>query len=156
MTPESFHAVQGPSSYRITLFFGPEPVEGVSNVQACVFNVKKRSWKAGTQVSVEVTLEQLERLRHKMRLRNRIEEILTALAPEERQAYEERVGDLFAQAVAWCKLDLRLQAGLTQENQRIPACDFVPELDQCVVSRTEHVAAYILSELDLVPDRSSL
>lgn len=150
MAPESLH---GPSSYRVTLFFGPEPVEGVSDVQACVFNVKKRSWKAGIQVSVEVTQEQLARLRDTMRLTDHIAAGLMTLVPEERPAYQERVFDLFAQAVAWCKLDLCLAAGLIQKNQRIQATDFVPELDQSALNRTEYVTAYILSELDLVPDR---
>ena len=152
MATESFPE---PSSYRVTLFFGPEPVEGPSDIQSCVFNVKKRSWKAGIQVSVEITREQLTHLRDKIRLIDRIAEVLTSLASEERPAYQERMGDLFAQAVAWCKLDLRLRAGLTQESQRIPAADFVPELDQSVVDRAEYVVAYVLTELDLVPDRPS-
>jgi hypothetical protein len=152
MAPESLH---GSSSYRVTLFFGPEPVEEVSDVQACVFNVKKRSWKAGIQVSVEVTQEQLARLRDKMRLTDRMEAVLMGLASDERPAYQERVVDLFAQAVAWCKLDLCLAAGLAQENQRIQATDFVPELDQSAVGRTEYVISYVLTELDLLPDHPS-
>ena len=141
--------------YRVTLFFGPEPVDGESGVQACVFNVKKRSWKAGVQIAVEIGHEQLARLRHKVRLADRIAEVLMTLPPEERPAYENRVEDLFAQTVSWCKLDLRLQAGLTQENQRIRAADLIPELDQSVVVRAEHVVAYVLTELDLVPDHPS-
>lgn len=152
MTIES---ASGPSSYRVTLFFGPEPVEGQSDVEACVFNVKKRSWKAGIQVAVELTHAQLERLRQEMRLADRMSEVIRMLPPEERSAYEGRVGDLFAQAVAWCKLDLRLAAGLTQENQRIPAVDFVPELAKSALARKEYVTAYILSELDLASDQPS-
>jgi hypothetical protein len=143
------------SSYRVTLFFGPEPVEQESGVQACVFNVKKRSWKAGIQISVEIKPEQLARLRHEVQLTDRLAEGLRTLAPDERPAYHERAGDLFAQAVAWCKLDLRLRAGLTQENQRIPASDFVPELDDSVVARAEYVVTYVLTELDIVPDHPS-
>lgn len=143
------------SSYRVTLFFGPEPVEQESGVQACVFNVKKRSWKAGIQISVEIRPEQLARLRHEVQLTDRLAEGLMTLAPEERPAYHERAGDLFAQAVAWCKLDLRLRAGLAQENQRIPASDFVPELDDSVVDRAEYVVTYVLTELDIVPDHPS-
>jgi hypothetical protein len=149
MTPESLY---GPSSYRVTLFFGPELVEGASDVQACVFNVKKRSWKAGVQVTVEITHEQLGRLRQEMRLMDRMSEAMMMLAPDDRPAYQERVGDLFAQAVAWCKLDLGLAAGLAQENQRIPAVDLVPELERSALDRREYVTAYILSELDLVPE----
>lgn len=143
------------SSHRVTLFFGPEPVAGEPDTQACVFNVKKRSWKAGVQVSVEIGTDQLSAIRHKIRLTDRLTQVFTTLAPEERPLYEGRVADLFAQAVSWCKLDLRLQSGLTQENQRIPANELVPELDQTVTARTEYVVAYVLTELDLAPDRPS-
>lgn len=143
------------ASYRVTLFFGPEPVEQESSVQACVFNVKKRSWKAGIQVTVEIGHEQLARLRHEVRLADRLAEVLTALAPNEGPAYHERAGDLFAQAVTWCKLDLCLRAGLTQVNQRIPAADFMLELDQSMVARAEYVVTYVLTELDIAPDHPS-
>lgn len=141
--------------YRVTLFFGPEPVDGESGVQACVFNVKKRSWKAGVQISVEIGHEQLARLRRQVRLADRIAEVLMTLPPEEHSAYHNRVEDLFAQTVCRCKLDLRLQAGLTQENQRIRAGDLMPELDESVVARTEYAIAYVLTELDLAPDHPS-
>jgi len=146
---ESLH---GPSAYRVTLFFGPEPVEGESDIQACVFNVKKRSWKAGIHVSVEVHQTQLSHILHRLRITDRIKEVLTVCEPEERQAHEMRVPDVFAQAVAWCKLDLSLAAGMTPEHQRILATDWVSELEQSAVDRSEYVAAYILSELDIVPD----
>jgi hypothetical protein len=145
----------GSSSYRVTLFFGPEPVHGATDVLACVFNVKKRSWKAGIQVSVEVILEQVARLRHELRLMDRLSEALLAIAPEERSACEQRIEDLFVQAVAWCKLALGMEAGLTQENQGIPAAAFVSELDRLVMDRREDVVAYIVSELDLAIDPSS-
>ena len=143
------------SSYRVTLFFGPEPVEKEAGVQACIFNVKKRSWKAGVQVSVEIGSEQLANLRHEVRLVDRLAEVLVMLSPDERPAYQARAEDLFVQSVTWCKLDLGLRAGLTQENQRISAVDFVSELDRSVVARTEYVIAYIMTELDIVPDHPS-
>ncbi len=143
------------SSHRVTLFFGPEPLQGEPDTQACVFNVKKRSWKAGVQVSVELDTGQLSSIFQKIRLTDRLTQIFTVLAPEERPAYESRVPDLFAQAVSWCKLDLRLQSGLTQENQRIRADELVQELDQLVPARAEYVIAYILTELDLAQDHAS-
>ena len=152
MTPE-----RGPelSSYRVTLFFGPEPVEGKPAVMACVFNVKKRSWKAGIQVSVEIAQAHLARLRQEIRLTDRITEALLLLSPDERPAYHARVDDLFAQAVTWCKLDLCLAAGLAQNNQRIGAGDLVPELNHSVTVRAEYVITYVLTELDLVSNRQS-
>ena len=143
-------------SYRVTFFFGPESVEGQPNVLACVFNVKKRSWKAGIQVSVEMSTDQLLLLRQKMRLADRLAKSLTALDPHEGPHYQERVADFFAQAVCWCKLDLRLQAGLAQKNQRIRADELTIELDQVADNRVDYVLDYILGELDLAPDRSVL
>lgn len=143
------------SSYRVTLFFGPEPVEEEPGVLACVFNVKKRSWKAGIQVSVKIAQTHLARLGQEVRLTDRIAEALTPLGAEERGTLRARADDLFAQAVTWCKLDLCLAAGLAQENQRIPADDLVQELNQSVAVRTEYVITYVLTELDLVHERQS-
>lgn len=151
MVPESNQSVQ---SYRVTFFFGPEPVEGRPNVVACVFNVKKRSWKAGIQVSVEIGIDQLVTLQQKMRLADRLAKSVMALDPQERSHYHERITDCFAQAVCWCKLDLRLQAGMTQETQRIQAHELTMELDHEAGNRIDYVLTYILSELDLSTDRS--
>jgi hypothetical protein len=141
-------------SYRVTFFFGPESVKGQPDVLACVFNVKKRSWKAGIQVSVEMGTDQLSFLREKMRLADRLEKSLMALDPRECPHYQERAAEFFAQAVCWCKLDLKLQAGLTQENQRIRDDELTIELDLEAGNRVDYVLAYILGELDLTPDRS--
>lgn len=141
-------------SYRVTFFFGPEPVEGRTDVLVCVFNVKKRSWKAGIQVSVEMNTDQLSVLQEKMRLADRLAKSLMALDPQERPHYQDRMADCFVQAVCWCKLDLRLQAGVAQENQRIQANELTIELDHEFSNRTDDVLAYILGELDLAPDRS--
>lgn len=151
MVPESNREVP---SYRVTFFFGPEPVEGRPDVLACVFNVKKRSWKAGIQVSVEMSTDQLSVLRQKMRLADRLAKSLMALDPHERPHYQDRMADCFAQAVCWCKLDLRLQAGVAQENQRIQADELTIELDHEASNRIRDILAYILGEMDLAPDRS--
>ena len=100
-------------------------------------------------MSVEISTDQLSSIRQAIQLSNRLEHALTALDPEARPGYQARVGDLFAQAVSWCKLDLRLQSGLTQDNQRIQATELVSDLDQAVITRVEYVVAYISTELDL-------
>jgi hypothetical protein len=151
MVPESNRDVP---SYRVTFFFGPEPVVGHPDVLACVFNVKKRSWKAGIQISVEMSTDQLAGLQQKMRLADRLAKSLMALDPHERPHYQERMADCFAQAVCRCKLDLRLQAGVAQENQRIQADELALELDHEASNRVDYVLAHILGELDLAPDRS--
>ncbi len=143
------------SPYRVTLFFGPEPVEQRPNVVACVFNVKRRSWKAGIQVSVEVAKPQLSDLEQDVQISNRIAPALKTLEEADRQHAQDRVSDLFAQAVSWCKLDLRLNSGLTRDDQRIAADELMTELDEAVRDRQEYVVSYILSELDVLPDLSS-
>jgi hypothetical protein len=152
MVPES---IRDAPSYRVTFFFGPESVEGQPNVLACVFNVKKRSWKAGIQVSVEMSTDHLSVLRQKMSLADRLAKRLAALDPRERPHDQERIADFFAQAICWCKLDLKLQAGLAQENQRIQAAELTVELDEAAGNRVDYVLAYILEELDLATDRSA-
>jgi hypothetical protein len=138
--------------YRVTLFFGPEPVDGRTDIQACVFNVKKRSWKAGIQVTVEVSSEQLTSLRTALRLHERLTQAFETVTKEERPSYDARSGEYFAQAVCWCKLDLCLRTGLVQENQRVLAGERDSELPQVVMNRREYVFSYILTELDLAPD----
>ena len=144
------------STYRVTFFFGPEAVEGKSDTLVCVFNVKKRSWKAGIQVAVEVDNGQLSVLRHKIRLADRMAKSLLLVDPRELSNYQERLADVFVQSVCWCKLDLRLLEGLVQENQRILADELAVELEQAVNVRSESLIAYVLRELDLDPDHSSL
>lgn len=150
-------AVSPPDSaaYRVTLFFGPEPIDGRPDVLACVFNVKKRSWKAGVQVSVEIGLDQLAALQERLHLRERLARAFETLTQEDRASCEMRVADLFTQAVCRCKLDVRLDAGLGQENQRVSAGDLASELAERVADRREYVLTYILTELDLVPPSPS-
>lgn len=142
----------GASLYRVTLFFGPEPIQGATQAVACVFNVRKRSWKAGIQVVVEIACEQVARLRQALQLADRVAVSLLALDPEERQTSEQRIEELFVQAVAWCKLALQIERGLSQQNQHISCTDLLTEVDRMVVDRQADIIAYILSELDLVPN----
>jgi hypothetical protein len=151
----SLEAPPESSPYRVALFFGPEPVDGRSDVQACVFNVKKRSWKGGVQVSVEIGLDQLRSLREILGLPERLVQAFAVIQEEERPAYAGRSTECFAQAVCRCKLDLRLRAGLVQENQRISAGELVSELTQEVMTRREYVISYIFTELDLLPHHSA-
>jgi len=137
--------------YRVTLFFGPEPVDGDSSAQTCVFNVKKRSWKAGIQVSVDIETSQLVTLQQTIRDAAPITDALETLSEDDCADAASRLPDLAAQAIAWCKLDLRLAAGLPQENQRILSNELIPELNHTLLTRREYVIAYILTELDLIP-----
>ena len=143
-------------AYRVTFFFGPEVVDEKSDTLVCVFNVKKRSWKAGIQVAVEIDDRQLSVLRQKIQLADRVAKSLLVVDPHELPNYQDRIADVFVQAVCWYKLQLRLLAGIVQENQRILADDLLVELEHDVSNRSDGLIAYILSELDLAPDHSSL
>ncbi|MBX3335103.1 MAG: hypothetical protein KF876_13335 [Nitrospira sp.] len=145
-------AIRDLSAFRITLFFGPEPVEKKPHTVACVFNVKKRSWKAGIQVAVEINTRQLLALRKTMALNDRLVAILKEAEPDEVSHYQERAEDIFAQALCRCKLGLRLSSGLTQENQRIDADELMDELNEETGARTEEIVASIMDELDLIPN----
>lgn len=137
--------------YRVTFFLGPEPVDDCPTTQYCVFNVKKRSWKAGIQVAVDIETTQLAALQDTIQRSTTITTALESLSAEDRTDAANRISDLAAQAIAWCKLDLRLQTGLQQENQRIASDQLVPDLHQTVLARHEYVVTYILTELDLLP-----
>ena len=143
------------SAFRITLFFGPEPVEKKPHIVACVFNVKKRSWKAGIQVAVEINTSQLLALRKTMTLNDRLAAILKEAEPDEASHYQDRAEDVFSQALCRCKLGLRLSSGLTQENQRIDADELMEELNEEAGARTEEIVASIMDELDLIPNYPS-
>ena len=52
------------SLFRVTLFVGPQPVEGKPFTQSTVYNVKKRSWKGGIQVAVEGAIVFDEKIIH--------------------------------------------------------------------------------------------
>ena len=135
--------------FRITFFFGPDNVPDRPDVLSCVFNVKKRSWKGGVQVSVELTEEQLTRLREIGQLDELIEMIRAKAEPEDFSGYERQARDLFIQKVCWAKLDLAIASGITQENQTIAACALMEEVERQVLAEKGRIHQTILSELDI-------
>ncbi|MDH4082881.1 MAG: hypothetical protein OEV99_11635 [Nitrospira sp.] len=142
-------------AFRVTFFFGPEPVEGKADAVVCVFNVKKRSWKAGIQVAVEISTSQVTALRRTMELNDRLAASLKAVDRQEVSHYQERVEDVFVQALCRCKLDVRLQAGLAQENQRMEVHELTDELNHEAHARTDDILVHILDELDLISSHPS-
>jgi hypothetical protein len=135
--------------HRITLFFGPEPTEGHPALIHCVFNVKKRSWKGGIQVVVEVDQAQVVRARKALGLDDWVERTLKPLSEEDRRQAASRVPDLFVQALCAIKLDLAVEAGLPQTNATIGADAFNAELERVLPSRAERVIRHLREELDL-------
>ena len=140
-----------PSQFRVTLFVGPQPVEGRPFTSSCVFNVKKRSWKGGIQVAVPITQSQIDTLSTEVNFSRWLAKAFNDLSAEDRPSQEERAHELFIQAICWCKLDLLLQSGITQENQCLADDTWITELRNTVIKRTNFITTYIASELDLVP-----
>jgi len=135
--------------FRITFFFGPEEAPDRPGVARCVFNVKKRSWKGGVQVTVELAEAQLERIRDRGQLGELIEMIRAKVEPDTLAEYELRARDLFTQQVCRAKLDLAIRAGIAQENQTLPVEAFQPEMDELARARADAIRQAILTELDL-------
>jgi hypothetical protein len=135
--------------FRTTFFFGPEDVPERPGVLRCVFNTKKRSWKGGIQVAVELTDVQLERLRDRGQLGELVEMIRAKVESEAFAEYEPRTRDFFTQQVCRAKLDLAIAKGMAQENQTIGAEAYQEELERTVLSSADAIRQAILAELDL-------
>lgn len=145
-----------PSQFRVTLFVGPQPVEGASLTVSCVFNVKKRSWKGGIQVDVNIAQSQLDALSREIDFSRWLAQALIDLSVDDRPSYEERGRELLAQAVCWCKLDLLLESGIIQENQCLAADRWMAEVRNRILERRDFLTSYVAAELDLAPgDRSA-
>ncbi len=139
-----------PSQFRVTLFVGPQPVEGKPFTSSCVFNVKKRSWKGGIQVAVVISQSQIDTLNTDVDFSRWLAQALIDLSDEDRLSHQKRAHELFIQAICWCKLDLALQSGITQDNQCLADETWIPEVRDTVIKRTNFITSYIASELDLV------
>jgi hypothetical protein len=147
----SARATPDAPAYRITLFYGPERAEGPPSRLHCVFNVKKRSWKGGVQVSVELDQSQVARARQAADFDAWLRDALAGVAAEEREDYAARAQDLFVQGLCAAKLDLALD-GLRQENATLGRDVLAAELDRAVPAQVERLKAQILAELDLPPE----
>ena len=151
MLPMAVELAPEPSQFRVTLFVGPQPVEGRPYASSCIFNVKKRSWKGGIQVAVVITQSQIDTLSTDVDFSRWLALALIDLADADRLSHQSRAHELFIQAVCWCKLDLALQSGITQENQCLADDTWIAEVRDTVIKRTNLIMSYIASELDLVP-----
>ncbi|MCI0568112.1 MAG: hypothetical protein L0Z52_07980 [Acidobacteria bacterium] len=147
----SMSSVPSPQSppYRITLFYGPEPVEGDPVRLSCVFNVKKRSWKGGIQVAVELDEGQVARARQTMGFEEWMRAALAGIPEQERADYADRAQDLFVQGLCALKLDLAIEAGLQQANCSIEADALTGELDRAIAQQEDRLKSQILTELDI-------
>jgi len=139
------------AQYRITLFFGPESVDAKPFTHACVFNVKKRSWKGGIQVLVEANDAQIQASRTSIHFSQWLTQTLGDSTGEDRAAQEARAGELFIQAFCRCRLDRLLQTGITQENQCLTADSWNTQDQADLVNRNDFIRTYVTAEMDLQP-----
>ena len=100
-------------------------------------------------MTVELASAQFERIRDRGQFSELIEMIRAKVEPEMFAEYELRARDLFTQQVCRAKLDLAIRAGITQENQTIPAEAFQPELDEQARAKADAFRQAILTELDV-------
>jgi len=135
--------------YRITLFYGPESIQGVPKTLQCVFNVKKRSWKGGVQIVVAIEEAQLATAKKLLQFDHWVEEILSDLPDKEHSNYALRAQDLFVQQVCHLKLQLAIQEGVRQENSTLDSRFLCKELDEAIVREESSIKDQVLTELDI-------
>ena len=135
--------------YRITLFFGPEVHETNPDIFYCVFNVKKRSWKGGIQLVVEMTKTQASRLKRSLHVETWLQNALLHLQQREYDEYVQRGHDLFLQYLCHTKLLLAVDQGLRQETSLLSQHVLTQELDKAVTESGHALKAHLLAELDV-------
>jgi len=138
-----------PAQYRVTFFFGPEPVDDRPDVLRCVFNVKKRSWKGGVQVGIDIAQADLEQARRDIGFSTWMRNQLQHCGEEQQEAVSLRADELFIQSVCSCMLNLALRAGIEQANQVIAAAAFASDLRDIIREQPKLVTEPIRLELDL-------
>lgn len=136
--------------FRITLFYGPEAVEGASDSVHCVFNVKKRSWKGGVQVEVGMKRNQIDRLEGILQHSSWLDIVLRGVSVEKQGCYRERSHDLLVQLLCFHKLHAFIQQGIKQENIQVSGDALIAETDEVVEREAEEIKRQIFIELDLV------
>ena len=137
------------TQYRVSFFFGPEVGREAPHHLRCVFNVKKRSWKGGVQIAIDLPQDRLLRARQRTSYADWLGRLLERVDLGDREAVTCRADDLFIQVLCSCVLNLALYAGLEQENQVINAESFGADLDRLIEEQPEQLRERIRLELDL-------
>ena len=135
--------------FRWTLFYGPERSETSASTQHCVFNLKKRSWKGGIQVVVEIQEAQLTRANRSLDFLKWLTDTLSTIPEKDRPECQKLGGDFLVQHICLLKLRLAISSGIQQENCCIEGTRFIEELDQAIAEHHHLIKSQILSELDL-------
>lgn len=135
--------------FRITLFYGPEIVEGAVDTIHCVFNVKKRSWKGGVQVGIALGSTQIRRLEEQLEFQSWLEAHLKGVPIDERGDFLQTGKDLFTQFICFYKLKTYIQQGIKQENTQVAGGFLISETDEAVRREAEQIKQQIIVELDV-------
>lgn len=135
--------------FRVTLFYGPDLASGDGSRLHCVFNVKKRSWKAGIQVAVELSATLVNALKHRLGFESWLEHILASMDDGRRLEYRHRAEDLLVIQACTCKLTAALDNGLPQENATLGIGPFDDDLPQVLSDLSAWIKEQVLVELDL-------
>lgn len=150
MSTAPLHTTPPPTPlYRISLFFGPEPVEQAVGTWHCVFNVKKRSWKAGIQVAVHLTQETIAAARTQTHLDTPLAVLGTEVPKDERETTLARAEELYVVELARLILHAALDRGLPQENNIIEATAYEDLLRGLSPADGTQILQHICEELDL-------
>jgi len=135
--------------FRITLFYGPETLEGAVDTIHCVFNVKKRSWKGGVQVGIVLGGTQIRRLEEQLEFQSWLEEHIRGVPLDEREEFLQTGNDLFTQFICFYKLKIYIQQGIQQENTQVAGGSLISETDEAIQREAEHIKQQIIVELDV-------
>ncbi len=137
--------------YRVTLFFGPEVRDTNPDIVYCVFNVKKRSWKGGIQLMVEMAQDQITRCKQILQLESWLQNVLHHLPPEEYDEYFQRGQTLCLQYLCQTKLQLAINDGLKQETTLLSHDALAHALEPAIDRSGPSLKATLLAELDVPP-----
>ena len=138
--------------YRITLFFGPESLDDDSDALQCVFNVKKRSWKAGIQVAVHLSPSLIASVRDQLGFTAWLESSWTPVPDTDRAALRTRSDDALVVELARTKLEDALDRGVPQENQVLGVDAADERLVQIACREEATIKSRLRAELDLSSD----
>lgn len=135
--------------YRTTLFFGPEAHETNPDIFYCVFNVKKRSWKGGIQLVVEIAHPHASRCKQILQLETWLRNILRHLPQKDYDEYLQRGQDLFLQCLCQEKLQLAIEGGLRQETTLLSHDVLCRELEDAIRQNGHALKETLFAELDV-------
>ena len=117
----------------------------------CVFNVKKRSWKGGIQLVVEIEQPHASRCKRILQLETWLRNVLRYLPQADYDEYFQRGQDLFLQYLCQEKLQLAIEGGLRQETTLLSHNVFVQELEDAIRQNGHALKEALLAELDIPP-----